>query len=276
MRVVGRWLAFRPRGGDGVRIAAGRYRGRILVHLNRRGTLNLINEVDFEDYLRGVVPREMGPEVFDNLEALKAQAVAARTYTLRNLGEFAGEGYDICATPRCQVYGGMDVEHPLSDRAVRETAGEVLVYGGELVDARYSSTCGGHTEDMRVVFPERDEPYLGRGALPRGGGRPAGRRSAARRGVPRIADPAPAARHRRHRPGRAGGAVRASGAARRAAGARRPAGVARPPRGAALCRLAVRPGARRPAVRRPRGPALPARRAPGRLERGRSASWRPT
>ena len=160
VRVTGRWLAFRPLGDDGVRIAGGRYRGRILIHLNRRGTLNLINEVDFEDYLRGVVPREMGPEVFDDLDALKAQTVAARTYTLRNLGEFAGEGYDICATPRCQVYGGMDVEHPLSDQAVRETAGEVLVWNDELVDARYSSTCGGHTEDMRVVFPERDEPYL--------------------------------------------------------------------------------------------------------------------
>ena len=159
-RVVGRWLAFRPRGGDGIRIAGGRYRGRILVHLNRRGTLNLINEVDFEDYLRGVVPREMGPEVFDDLDALKAQTVAARTYTVRNLGEFAGEGYDICATPRCQVYGGMDVEHPLSDQAVLETAGEVLLYEDQLVDARYSSTCGGHTEDMKVVFPERDEPYL--------------------------------------------------------------------------------------------------------------------
>ena len=160
VRVTGRWLTFRPRGEDGIRIANGRYRGTILVHLNRRGTLNLINEVGFEDYLRGVVPREMGPEVFDSLEALKAQTVAARTYTLRNLGEFAGEGYDICATPRCQVYGGMDVEHPLSDQAVRETAGELLLYGNELVDARYSSTCGGHTEDMRVIFPERDEPYL--------------------------------------------------------------------------------------------------------------------
>ena len=160
VRIVGRWLAFRPLGDDGVRMAGGRYRGRILVYLNRRGTLNLINEVDFEDYLRGVVPREMGPEVFDSLEALKAQTVAARTYTLRNLGEFAGEGYDICATPRCQVYGGMDVEHPLSDQAIRETAGEVLLYADQLVDARYSSTCGGHTEDMRVIFPEHDEPYL--------------------------------------------------------------------------------------------------------------------
>ncbi|MFQ5349849.1 MAG: SpoIID/LytB domain-containing protein, partial [Thermoanaerobaculia bacterium] len=160
VRVVGHWLAFRPTGTHGVRLALGRYRGRILVHLNQRGTLNLINEVDFEDYLRGVVPREMGPEIFDSLEALKAQTVAARTYTLRNLGEFAGEGYDICATPRCQVYGGMDVEHPLSDQAVRETAGEVLLHEDQLVDARYSSTCGGHTEDMRVIFPERDDPYL--------------------------------------------------------------------------------------------------------------------
>jgi len=185
VRVVGRWLAFQPQGENGVRIAGGRYRGRLLVYLNGRGTLNLINEVDFEDYLRGVVPREMGPEVFDSLEALKAQTVAARTYTLRNLGEFAGEGYDICATPRCQVYGGMDVEHPLSDQAVRETAGEVLVYAEQLVDARYSSTCGGHTEDMRVVFPQRDEPYLRgvpclesgidglAGDLPRGQGFPA-------------------------------------------------------------------------------------------------------
>ncbi len=160
VRVAGRWLSFRPREGDGIEVAGGRYRGRILVHLNQRGTLNLINEVAFEDYLRGVVPREMGPEVFDDLEALKAQTVAARTYTLRNMGEFAGEGYDICATPRCQVYGGMDVEHPLSDRAVRETAGEVLLWEEQLVDALYSSTCGGHTENAEVVFPAKRAPYL--------------------------------------------------------------------------------------------------------------------
>jgi Stage II sporulation protein len=102
----------------------------------------------------------MGPEQYNQVEALKAQAVAARTYTLRNLGEFAREGYDICATPRCQVYGGMNVEHPLSDRAVAETAGQVLLYHGELVDALYSSTCGGHTENGQVIFPLKHEPYL--------------------------------------------------------------------------------------------------------------------
>jgi stage II sporulation protein D len=155
----GRWVAVDTEGGS-VRAEGHRYRGRILVFLNDRGTLNLINELPLEQYLRGVVPSEMGPEQYNQVEALKAQAVAARTYALKNLGEFAREGYDICATPRCQVYGGMDVEHPLSTRAVEETAGQVLLYRGELVDALYSSTCGGHTEDAKVMFPLKEEPYL--------------------------------------------------------------------------------------------------------------------
>ncbi|HEV2851648.1 MAG TPA: SpoIID/LytB domain-containing protein [Thermoanaerobaculia bacterium] len=156
----GRWLSVSPVGNPSVRVRDKRYRGRVLVYLNDRGALNLINELPVEEYLRGVVPSEMGPELYNQLEALKAQAVAARTYTLRNLGEFAREGYDICATPRCQVYGGMQIEHPLSDRAVAETAGQVLLYKGELVDALYSSTCGGHTEDVHVIFPLKQEPYL--------------------------------------------------------------------------------------------------------------------
>ncbi len=159
-RVRGRWVAVWSRSEAGVRISSGRYRGRILLYLNDRGTLNLINELPLEDYLRGVVPREMGPEAYDSLEGLKAQAVAARSYAVHNLSEFTAEGYDICATPRCQVYGGVAAEHPLSDRAVAETVGQVLAYGGGPVDAMYSSTCGGHTEDVAIVFPARDEPYL--------------------------------------------------------------------------------------------------------------------
>lgn len=166
--VPGRWLSVRREadgssggiGDIGIPVLGKRYRGSILVYLNDRGSLNLVNEVTLEDYLRGVVPSEMGPVLYDRLEALKAQAVAARTYALRTLGEFTGEGYDLCATPRCQVYNGIDVEHPLSDRAVAETAGQVLLYRGELVDARYSSTCGGHTEDVEVVFPLVNYPYL--------------------------------------------------------------------------------------------------------------------
>lgn len=156
----GRWLSVAPISGASVRVQGKRYRGRMLVYLNDRGALNLINELPVEDYLRGVVPSEMGPELYHQVEALKAQAVAARTYTLRNLGEFGREGYDICATPRCQVYGGMIAEHSLSDRAIAETAGQVLLYKGELVDALYSSTCGGHTEDVHVIFPLKNDPYL--------------------------------------------------------------------------------------------------------------------
>ena len=157
---AGRWLTVTPLSNSSVRVRNKRYRGRMLVYLNDRGSLNLINELPVEQYLRGVVPSEMGPEQYNQLEALKAQAVAARTYTLRNLGEFTREGYDICATPRCQVYGGMAVEHHLSDRAVMETAGQVLLYESELADTLYSSTCGGHTENSRVVFPLNDQPYL--------------------------------------------------------------------------------------------------------------------
>ncbi|HLF55596.1 MAG TPA: SpoIID/LytB domain-containing protein, partial [Thermoanaerobaculia bacterium] len=126
-------------------------------------------------YLRGVVPRELGPGQYPELEALKAQAVAARSYTVRNLGGFSGEGYDLCAKPQCQVYGGMDDEHALSDRAVAETAGEIVTYGGEPVDALYTATCGGHTEDVEVVFPLRTAPYLrGVPCLEAGGTRLAG------------------------------------------------------------------------------------------------------
>ena len=171
-KVHGRWLVVRPgrsAGAGGEESGSlpvstyertGRYRGRLLFFLNPRGSLNLVNELPLEQYLRGVVPRELGPELYPRIEALKAQAVAARTYTLRHLGEFAGEGFDICAEPRCQVYGGQTAEHPLSDRAVAETAGEILRSGDEIVEALYSATCGGHTEDSRTVFPWLDVPYL--------------------------------------------------------------------------------------------------------------------
>ncbi len=159
-RIEGRRFALEAARGGGLRVEGRRYRGRIVVHLNDRGRLNVVNELPIEEYLRGVVPRELGPGEYPELEALKAQAVAARTYTLRNLGEFADEGYDLCGTPRCQVYGGMEDEHPLSDRAVAETAGEVLLYQGDPIDALYSATCGGHTEDVATIFPLKRAPYL--------------------------------------------------------------------------------------------------------------------
>jgi len=160
LRLAGRRFVVRAPAGGGLRVEGRRYRGAIVVFLNDRGRLNIVNELTLEDYLRGVVPRELGPGAYPEIEALKAQAVAARSYTLRNLGGFDDEGYDLCGTPQCQVYGGMDDEHPLSDRAVAETAGEVVTYRGEIADALYSATCGGHTENVEVVFPLRRAEYL--------------------------------------------------------------------------------------------------------------------
>jgi hypothetical protein len=183
--VEGRWLSIGRSEGDGIRVENRRFRGRILLYLNDRGSLNLINELSLEAYLRGVVPKEMGPIAYSSLDALKAQTVAARTYTVRNLGEFHEEGYDICATPRCQVFGGMDAEHPLSDRAVAETAGEVLVFEGDVIDALYSSSCGGHTEDVELIFPLKVHDYLRGVPCPEAGVDPLG--GTLERGVPFLA-----------------------------------------------------------------------------------------
>ena len=148
--------------GGPVPFAESSYRGTILVRATARGTLHVINRVSLEDYLKGVVPAEMGPRVYDEVEALEAQAVAARTYALKRRGDFAAEGYDLCATPRCQVYGGVAVEQPLSSRAVDETAGEVLVFDGKLADTLFTSTCGGKTENGADVFTTAasPRPYL--------------------------------------------------------------------------------------------------------------------
>jgi stage II sporulation protein D len=133
------------------------YRGSLEVRLDASGGIRVINIVPLESYLRGVVPAELGPIQYPEIEALKAQAVAARTYTHRNLGQFADEGFDLCDTPRCQVYGGVKAEHPLSDRAVAETDGEIAAYEPPPIDAS-NPTCGGHTEDAAVIFPRAPSP----------------------------------------------------------------------------------------------------------------------
>ena len=136
-----------------------RYRGRFRLGIGDGGVL-LINELGMEDYLRGVVPVEMGPYQFPELEALKAQSVAARTYAVAHLGDHDDEGWDICDTPACQAYHGAGSEHSLSDRAIRETAGLIARFDGAPIDAMYTSTCGGHTEDASVLFSGRAQPYL--------------------------------------------------------------------------------------------------------------------
>jgi stage II sporulation protein D len=148
------------REGDLLSLDGANYRGWLEVRANAQGALTVINIVNVEDYLRGVVPNELSPAGFPQIEALKAQAIAARTYALRNRGQFQDKGYDLCATPACQVYKGQSSEHPLSDRAVRETEGLVAMSGGRLINSMYTSTCGGHTEDGENIFEGEPLPYL--------------------------------------------------------------------------------------------------------------------
>lgn len=135
------------------------YRGVLEIFGNTRRTLTVVNELPLETYLRGVVPNELNPAAFGQLEALKAQAVAARTYIQRNMGQYQKEGYDICATDACQVYFGVLTEDPLATQAVMETRGVIASHEGRPINALYSSTCGGRTEDAEHIFTEK-LPYL--------------------------------------------------------------------------------------------------------------------
>jgi len=135
------------------------YRGFLVLSGTPRGIV-VVNYVNIEDYLKSVVPGELSPGQFNAIEALKAQAVAARTYALKNMKQFDQFGYDLVDTPRSQLYVGMASESPLSTRAVEETKGEVVRYRGELINALYTSTCGGRTEDAEKVFAGRPVPYL--------------------------------------------------------------------------------------------------------------------
>lgn len=131
-----------------------RYRGALLVvPADRPDSLWLMNQVGLEAYLRGVVPVEM-PASF-SLEALKAQAVIARTYSLYQLGN--GRTYlnglaRLCDGTSCQAYYGAGAERARSDQAVEETTGIVITYAGQLIPTYYSSTAGGHTESAALLW----------------------------------------------------------------------------------------------------------------------------
>ncbi len=133
------------------------YRGKFGLYKSDEN-IYLINFIPMESYLKGVVPREMGRLSSEYYEALKSQAIAARTFAYKNLNYSAL--YDLLPTEAHQVYGNIDAEYELSTRAVDETRGLVLTYNGEVIDARYSSTCGGRTENNEDVWDTRPLPYL--------------------------------------------------------------------------------------------------------------------
>ncbi len=140
--------------GSYLRVNGNRYRGAIA--LAAQGDLvQVINVVEMESYLRGVVPSEMSASW--PMEALKAQAVAARSYTLSSLDPSAS--YDLCATVDCQVYRGVEVEHPRTDAAVAATAGVVVTYGGATARTYYHADSGGMIASSQEVWGSA-LPYL--------------------------------------------------------------------------------------------------------------------
>ena len=144
-----------------------KYRGGFQYHRRTGGDLTVVNVLPLEDYVNGVVCYEMGREW--PLEALKAQALCARTYVLKNLGKHDSYGFDICPSASCQAYHGMGSNKPdygpseTSMQAVAETAGLVVKYNGRLAETFYSSSFGGASEDAKNVWGTdtvTEHPYL--------------------------------------------------------------------------------------------------------------------
>lgn len=132
------------------------YRGNLVIKQNDDGLL-IVNDVGIEDYLLGVVPAEM-PASWE-IEALKAQAVAARSYALANLGKRSFFGFDLKDTAEDQVYNGASAEKERATRAVVETKGKVLVYRGKIISACYCASAGGKTRLGSEVW-NKELPYV--------------------------------------------------------------------------------------------------------------------
>jgi stage II sporulation protein D len=135
------------------------YRGELLVQ-PVDDHLVLINVVELESYLRGVLPWEIGRQDPEVRAALAAQAVAARTYTISHLAERKELGFDIWSDVRDQVYRGAADEDSGCDEAIASTAGLVLRHEGQEIEAYYCSTCGGVTSSVEEVWPLPARPYL--------------------------------------------------------------------------------------------------------------------
>lgn len=155
--------------GQPIRVDGKPYRGEVLVRAAGPQSLTVINALRIEDYLRGVVPPEVGRAPDLPSATLQAQAIAARSYSLYYYGRHEEDGFDLMASPVDQVYGGIEVETEWADRAIRQTRGIVATYHGKPIRANYCSTCGGRTEASGRVWPGQIFPYL-RGIRDRDGG----------------------------------------------------------------------------------------------------------
>ncbi len=145
--------------GGFVRVAGRDHRGMLEVRREDDGLI-VVARLSIETYLGGVVAAELGVQDADVMEALKAQAVIARTYAVKNLGRNRRQGFDLLATVSDQRYDGMSGETPAAWRALSDTRGQVVTWQGAPIDAFFHSTCGGRTASGAEVFTYADRPYL--------------------------------------------------------------------------------------------------------------------
>ncbi|MEO5817293.1 MAG: SpoIID/LytB domain-containing protein [Gemmatimonadaceae bacterium] len=137
-----------------------RWRGELLVTASG-DRLIVVNRLPMDDYLKGVVPLEIGTSAMTDAPAVEAQAVSARSYAVTHIGG-VGKLWDMRATVSDQVYGGASAETSVGNASVDATSGLVLLYGGHVVNAPYYSTCGGSTAEPQDVWRASPEPYLKR------------------------------------------------------------------------------------------------------------------
>ena len=151
-------LVVRPENGSFVQWNGKRYRGELVISATDSGLL-VVNRLPMDDYLRGVVPLEIGNRTSAEMAAVQAQAVAARTYAYKHLNDT--RPFDMYATVQDQVYGGVDAEKPLPDTAITTTQDIVVLFAGQPITTPYHSTCGGSTAGVTEVwYDQPDRPYL--------------------------------------------------------------------------------------------------------------------
>ncbi len=149
-----------PGSGEPMQANGKPYRGEMLVFAAGGDLVTVVNVVDLESYLRGVVPAEIGSSGPDRVEAVKAQTVAARSYTLAYLNRWRHRGFDLLPTASDQVYQGINGERSDVDEALRATCGVVAMHEDRPIEAFYSSTCGGTTAEPSEVWGRPARGYL--------------------------------------------------------------------------------------------------------------------
>lgn len=134
------------------------FSGTLTIRDNEDGTQTAINTLDLEEYLCSVISSEMNAN--SPMELLKAHAVISRSWAIRAMEQNLHSGFHVCADDHCQRYEGLRRMNQRAIEAVRATAGQVLVYDGEICDCRYHKCCGGKTEIWRTCWEDIDVPYI--------------------------------------------------------------------------------------------------------------------